>query len=153
MFLIIHRKSISEVSTMRLQFRLSVVSRDRILKAAVSITLLLLCWSASTFGQTNAKREPGDLFAGIELGTDGIRTVALRFSRGEDEPSLKLLYSENIHLGLGRTSSGKFAPRASEEAAQALQKLIARLDQQYRVPAERIFLDRKSTRLNSSHLG
>ncbi|HKX30315.1 MAG TPA: hypothetical protein VJ302_21675 [Blastocatellia bacterium] len=123
------------------------MGRDRILKAAVSINLLLFCWSATIFGQTNAKREAGDLFAGIELGTDGLRTVALRFSRGEDEPSLKLLYSENIHLGLGRTSSGKFAPRASEEAAQALQKLLGRLDQQYRVPAERIFL------IGSSSLG
>src|SRR5262249_20902265 len=44
-------------------------------------------------------------------------------------------------------SSGKFAPRASEEAAQAIQKLLARLEQQYRIPPDRIYL------VGSSSLG
>jgi hypothetical protein len=119
----------------------------KILRTAVSISLLVAYLSLSAAGQVAAKRESGDLYAGIELSADGIKTVALRFSRGEDEPGVKLLYSENIHLGLGRTSSGKFAPRASEEAALAIQKLLTRLEQQFRVPTERIYL------IGSSSLG
>src|SRR5262245_14538017 len=130
---------------MPLKIRPSVFSLRKILIASFSTNLLLCLLIASAPGQPAVNSESGGLYAGIELSGDGIKTVALRFA--SQEPSLKLVYSENVHLSLGRTSSGKFAPRASEEAAQAVFKLLSRLEQQYQVPESRIYL------IGSSSLG
>ncbi len=122
---------------MNIQIRLNDCSARGVPKAVISVFLLLVISSASLTGQ--APPEQGDLYGGIELSAEGAKAIVLRISRSKEEPGLKLLYSEIVYLALGRTSSGEFAPQASAEAARAVQKLLARL-QQYQVPSERIFL-------------
>ncbi|HEY7182122.1 MAG TPA: hypothetical protein VIC84_11915 [Blastocatellia bacterium] len=90
---------------------------------------------------------PGEIYAGIELTTEGVRGIALRVSRSEEEADLKLIYSENIPLALGRAADGQFAPEAANEAAQTVLALLARLRQQSQAPPEHIFL------IGSSGLG
>ncbi|MGH9843540.1 MAG: hypothetical protein ACREEM_32785 [Blastocatellia bacterium] len=91
-----------------------------------------------------------ELYAGIEVGADDVKAVALRVSQSEGESGFKLVYSEIVRLALQRTSSGQFAPQASAEAAQAILKLLTRLRQQYQVPPEHIHLI-GSSRLRADH--
>jgi len=132
---------------MNLKIRLGAVSAHRILKLTGSLCLLLHCLDATAMGQEKPSTEPGEIYAGIELTTEGARAIALRISRGEEDPGLKLLYSETIRLALGRAGDGQFAPQAAQEAAQTVLTLLTRLRQQCQAPPERVFL------IGSSGLG
>src|SRR5215813_4930213 len=122
----------------------------RILKAIVSLSLLLSCLNAPSMAQAGAQAgptQPGEVYAGIEITTEWVRAIALRFSRSEDESGLKLLYSENIRLALARDGDGQITTQAAKEAAQTVLKLLTRLRQQSQAPPERVFL------IGSSGLG
>ncbi len=118
-----------------------------ILRMAVSAILLISSLDAPANGQTAPANEPSGLYAGIELSIEGAKAVALRVSRGEEEPGLKVIYTEFIRLSLGRTSSGGFKPRATLDAAEVIQKLLMQLRQQHQIQSERIYL------IGSSELG
>jgi hypothetical protein len=115
---------------------------------------LLNCLSAPSIAQTGAQAtpqaaptQPGEVYAGIEITTEWVRAIALRFSRSEDESGPKLLYSENIRLALARDGDGHITTQAAKEAAQTVLKLLTRLRQQSQAPPERVFL------IGSSGLG
>ena len=145
-------------------FRLSVSpslcpSVLKFMKAIASLILLLHCAGVPSMAQTVVQNgaqavaqagqssQPGEIYAGIELTTEGARAIALRVSRSEEEPDLKLIYSENIPLALGRAGDGQFAPDAANQAALAVLALLARLRQQSQAPPEHVFL------IGSSGLG
>lgn len=115
----------------------------KVLKFPLPISLLLFVLSAVTPGQVVLQIPPGstsELYGGIELSDEGVKVIALQVSPGEDEPSLKGVYSEIIRLRLGRASDGEFPPQASADAAQAVSAALTRLRRQYRVPLDRIYL-------------
>jgi hypothetical protein len=129
------------------------------MKAIASLILMFHFAGAQTMAQTVVptgvqavaqaaqSSQPGEIYAGIELTTEGIRAIALRVSRSEEESDLKLLYSDNIPLALGRAADGQFAPQAANEAAQTVLTLLTRFRQQSQAPPEHIFL------IGSSGLG
>jgi hypothetical protein len=132
------------------------VNARKILKAIVSLSLLLNCLNALSIAQQAggtqstpqaAPTQPGEVYAGIELSTEWVRAIALRVSRNEDDSGIKLIYSENIRLALGRDGDGKITLQASKEAAQTVLKLLARLRQQTQAPPDHVFL------IGSSGLG
>jgi hypothetical protein len=112
----------------------------KILRAIVSLSLLLHCLNGSTAGQAPPATQPGEIYAGIELTTEWVRAIALSVTRSEEESGLKLIYSENIRLALERSSDGQFTPQAAKEAAQTVLKLLTRLRRQSQAPPERVFL-------------
>jgi hypothetical protein len=135
--------------------RYLVYETYRSLKAIVSLSLLLNCLNFPSIAQAKgaqttpqtALTQPGEVYAGIEITTEWVRAIALRVSRNEEESGLKLIYSENIRLALGRDSDGQITPQAAKEAAQTILKLLTRLRQQSQAPPERVFL------IGSSGLG
>src|SRR5262245_8431358 len=143
------------------RLRTSVNAR-KILKAIVFLSLLLQCLSAPSIAQAGRAQtrgarprgaqeapatQPGEIYAGIELTTEGLNAIALRVSKDQGESGLKLLYSENIHLALVRDGDGQFPQQAVKETAQTVLKLLARLRQQSQARPERVFL------IGSSELG
>jgi hypothetical protein len=98
-------------------------------------------------GQTAPSTKSGEIYAGIELTSEGARAIALRVSINEEETGLKLVYSEAIPLALVRAGNGQFAPQAIQKAVQTVLKLMTRLREQLQTPPERIFL------IGSSGLG
>ena len=123
----------------------------RILTVIVSLSLLFSCLSAPSITQTGgaqaAPTQPGEVYAGIELTTEAVRAIALRISKKYDESGLKLIYSENIRLALGRDGDGQITPQAAKEAAQTVLKLLTRLRQQSQAPPDHVYL------IGSSELG
>src|SRR5262245_61927172 len=98
----------------------------RSLKAVVCLSLLLLCLNAQSTAQAGgaqaggaqaagAQTAPapnGEVYAGIELSSEGVRAIALRVSKNEEESGLKLIYSEHIRLALARSGDGQITPQA-----------------------------------------
>jgi len=128
----------------------------KILKSIVFLSLSLHCLNAPSIaraggaqagGEAAPSTQPGEIYAGIELTTEGVRAIALRISRTEEDSGLKLVYSENIRLALVRAGDGQLAPQAVKEVAQTVLKLLTRLRQQSQAPPERVFL------IASSELG
>src|SRR5262249_52387546 len=109
-----------------------------------SLSLLLNCFNAPSIAQAGGQAAPspqlGGIYAGIELTTEGVRAIALRISRSEEDSGLKLIHSENIHLALVRAGDGQVAPQAVKETAQTILKLLTRLRQHSQAPPERVFL-------------
>jgi hypothetical protein len=121
----------------------------RSLKAIVCLSLLLPCLNAQSMAQAGgaqaggaqtAPAPTGEVYAGIELSSEGVRAIALRVSKNEEESGLKLIYSEHIRLALARSGDGQITPQAAKEAAQTVLKLLARLRQQSQAPPEHVFL-------------
>jgi len=127
--------------------RLITFNASLILKAIASLSLLLHCLSFPATGQTAPSTKSGEIYAGIELTSEGARAIALSVSINEEETGLKLVYSETIPLALGRAGNGQFAPQAIQNAVQTVLKLMTRLRQQFQTPPERVFL------IGSSELG
>jgi hypothetical protein len=95
--------------------------------------------SAGQSALTRPSAQSGDLYGGIELSDEGVKAIALQVSQGDDEPSLKTVYSEIIRLSLGRTSGGEFPPQASADSAKAVLKVLKRLREQYGVKLDHIY--------------
>ena len=114
----------------------------KVLTLPLSVCLLLCVLCAMTLGQASPSNPPGssvELYGGIELSNEGVKVIALQVSQTDDEPSIKGIYSEMIRLRLGRANDGEFPPQASTDAAQAVSTALSRLQQQYKVPPERIY--------------
>jgi len=95
-----------------------------------------------TLGQASPSNPPGssgELYGGIELSNEGVKVIALQVTQTDDEPTIKGIYSDMIRLRLGRASDGEFPPQASADAAQAVSTALSRLQQQYKVPSDRIY--------------
>ncbi len=131
---------------MNLKTRLKAGVARKTLKAIVVLYFLLHYPNATALGQTPAT-DPMEIYAGIELTPREARAIALGVSGSEEEPGLKLIYSENVPLALGRDGDGQFAPQAVQEATQTVLKLLTQLKQQYKARPERLFL------IGSSGLG
>jgi hypothetical protein len=129
------------------KIRLITFNARLILKAIASLSLVLHCLSFPAMGQTAPSTKSGEIYAGIELTSEGAKAIALRVYINEEEIGLKLVYSETIPLALGRAGNGQFAPQAIQKAVQAVLKLMSRLRQQLQTSPERIFL------IGSSGLG
>src|SRR5215510_10042648 len=87
---------------------------------SVGVLLCVLC--AMTPGQgapSNPPGSSGELYGGIELSDEGVKVIALQVTPtpGEEEPTIKGIYSDVIRLRLGRTNDGEFPPQASVDAA------------------------------------
>jgi hypothetical protein len=95
---------------------------------------------AQAIGQAAPTAQTGEIYAGIEITTEGIRAIALRVSKSAEDSGLKLIYSENIHLPLVRGRDGQFTRQTVRETSQTVLNLMTRLRRESQVPYERIFL-------------
>jgi hypothetical protein len=114
----------------------------KVLTLPLSVCLLLCVLCAMTLGQASPSNPPGssaELYGGIELSNEGVKVIALQVTQTDDEPNIKGIYSDMIRLRLGRASDGEFPAQASADAAQAVSTALSRLQQQYKVPLDRIY--------------
>jgi len=132
---------------MRLEILSNFNSSSSFVKTVKIIILLSAISQAAFREQEPATNRSTDIYAAIELSAEGAKVAALQFSKNEDDPEVKLIYSDLVKFSLARSVEGEFAPKAAIEGASAVQKLLQRLRQEYNVPDERIYL------LGTSELG
>ncbi len=113
-------------------------SRINPLKFALALLFAVsLIPSPPTYGQSS-KTGPEELYGGIEIGSKGIKATAIRVSDNENGYSVKLIYAEVINTAAPQLKDNKFSPEIIQETALAVQKLLTRMRQEYKVPLERI---------------
>ncbi|MEK7833877.1 MAG: hypothetical protein AAB401_22505, partial [Acidobacteriota bacterium] len=97
------------------------------------------------FGQTRPAQRPQggfsqrELHGGIEINMRGAQGIGLRISGEEENFNVSILFTELI-LSPMTVSEGKFTPESIREMVVAIQKHMRRMQQDYRIPLENIYL-------------
>jgi hypothetical protein len=107
-------------------------------EAALILSLLLAGLGTIARGQSSINSR--ELFAGIELSSEGIKAIAIRISNNEDGSGVKLVNSEMIDLSLEPTGRVPNTAQVVERAAAAVARLQSQLQQQYQVPPQQIYI-------------
>jgi hypothetical protein len=110
----------------------------KFLEAALTFSLVLSGLGALAKGQSTIN--PRELFAGIELSSEGIKAIVIRISGNEDGSGVRLVNSEMIDLSLELTAQVTSAIEVAERAADAVAKLQSQLQQQYGMPPEQVYI-------------
>jgi ribonucleotide monophosphatase NagD (HAD superfamily) len=110
----------------------------KILEAALTFGLFLS--GLGVLAQGQASINPRELFAGIELGSEGIKAIAIRISKNEDGSGVRLVNSEMIDLSLELSGGVESATEVAERAAVTVARLQSQLQQQYSVPPEQVYI-------------
>lgn len=107
----------------------------------VLVWVLFALLSCSLTAQAKSKIQVADeLHGGIEVGSKGIKAIALRITGESDNYSVKVMYAEIINTTLVQTKNGSFTPEAIRDTANAIQQFYQRLQKDYRVPTENIHI-------------
>jgi exopolyphosphatase/pppGpp-phosphohydrolase len=79
---------------------------------------------------------------GIEIGAKGVKTIALDVTGDADNFDIKVLMTgtENTTLTAGLAEAGRFSPEALQATAEAVAKFANTLQQEHKVPTERIYV-------------
>ncbi|MDX2040081.1 MAG: hypothetical protein SF097_02480 [Acidobacteriota bacterium] len=96
--------------------------------------------SGSAQSKSSAPALPEDLHGGIEIGSKGVKAIALRIFGEGDDYSVKVLYAEIVNTTPVQTKDGKFTTEAIRDTANAVQRLRQRMLQDYKVPAENMHI-------------
>ncbi|MBS1792016.1 MAG: hypothetical protein JST85_30195 [Acidobacteria bacterium] len=102
--------------------------------------VLALTIGVSTARAVNSVQDVDELHGGIEIGSKGIKVIALRISGETDNYSVKVLYAEVINTTLMQTKNGQFTPEAIRDTANAVQQFYQRIRQEHQIPIENIHI-------------
>ncbi len=80
------------------------------------------------------------LHGGIEIGSRGVKATAINFSRKGSGYDVKIIYTEVINTSIMKVKDNKFTPEAMQETADAVNKMFTRMQQEYQVPVEQIYI-------------
>ncbi len=115
-------------------------SRITTLKFAFALLISLTLAPVVTlpsYGQA-MKDDQGELFGGIEIGAKGVKATAIRVLDSDEGYSVRLIYAEVINTTVMQLKDNKFTLEIIKDTTQAVQKLFTRMQQEYKVPPERI---------------
>lgn len=105
----------------------------------VSINLLLisaLCYIG--FARAIPEKRTESLYGGIEVGAKGVKAAVISVRETDEGNSVKLVYAEAINSTIMQLKGNRFAPETINDTALAVQKLMARMKIEYKVPEEQI---------------
>lgn len=112
-------------------------------KASLSAFLFLvlaLSIGASPAHAIHSSQTLEELHGGIEVGSKGIKAIALRITGETDNYNVKVLYAEVINTTLMQTKNGQFTPEAIRDTANAIQQFYQRMRQEHQIPVENIHI-------------
>jgi len=105
------------------------------------LALLLLALPAvPVAGKTVSGGKNDKLHGGIEIGSKGVKATAINFTRKGNGYDVKILYSETINTTIMKVKDNKFTPEAISDTVQAVQKIFAKMQQEYQISPERIYI-------------
>lgn len=105
----------------------------------ISITALLifaLCSIGSA--RTISEKRAESLYGGIEVGAKGVKSAVISVRETDEGNSVKLVYAEAINSTIMQLKENRFEPEAMNDTSLAVQKLMARMKNEYKVSVEQI---------------
>jgi hypothetical protein len=118
---------------------------DGIAKMAIGMALLSLL-SAVCGGDARCQTppspapDPKELHGGIEIALRSVRAIALRVSTNADGENIKILNSDQLTPSTPFPKDDKPTPEYIRDLAQSVQKLSEKLQHDFRVPQNQIYL-------------
>lgn len=117
------------------------------LRKIISITTVL-CFFFFLFGISNSPvaaktalaEKNNKLHGGIEIGSRGVKATAINFTRKGNGYDVKILYTETINTSIMKLKDNRFTPEGLKEAADAVEKMFTKLQTEYQVPVEQIYI-------------
>ncbi|HQR35412.1 MAG TPA: hypothetical protein PLK30_21915 [Blastocatellia bacterium] len=108
----------------------------------LAFVFVLIAFMAGTLPVPAASlpQSAGELHGGIEVGSKGIKAIAIRVTGETDDYTVKVVYAEIINTTVVQTRNGLFTPEAIRDTANAIQQFYQRLKQDHRVPTENIHI-------------
>ena len=118
---------------------------DDITKNAMGVALLgLLCvvGGGDARGQTPGQPDanPKELHGGIEIALRTVRAIVLRVSISPEGDSTKIISSDQITPSTPFPRDDKPTPEYIHELAQTVQKLLEKMQRDFRIPLNQIYL-------------
>lgn len=111
---------------------------EALIHKAFSMLALAALLCVAALAQTTT--EAGELYAGIEIGSKGVKATAIRVKDNEEGYSIKLVYAEVVNTTIMQLKDNKFAPDVIRDTVLAVNKLMLRMRDEMKVPAERIHI-------------
>lgn len=101
-----------------------------------------LCAASGAQAQPARATQPRatELHAGLEVGNRVIRAIALSIANGDEGYNIKVLYSESIIPTTPYPKTPQFTPEYIVDVAANVQRLAERMQRDFKVPAEQIYL-------------
>jgi hypothetical protein len=99
---------------------------------------LILSIQFTANGQPAKKINQIELYGGIEIGVKSIKAIAIQIS----EPSgrIKIVYTEVINNRFAQYNDGNLTPEAIGNIAQTVEPLYRRMQREYQIPQEQIYI-------------
>jgi hypothetical protein len=117
---------------------------DGISKMAIGVALLsmisLVCSDAICQTPNSPATDPKELYGGIEIALRAVRTIALRVSTGPDGENISIRGSDQIIPSTPFPKDEKLSPEYIRDLAQSVQKLSEKLQRDFRIPPDQIYL-------------
>lgn len=110
------------------------------IKPALAFLILLLAVFACSANAESLAVKNNKLHGGIEIGSRGVKGTAINFTRKGNGYDVKILYTETINTSIMKLKDNRFTPEGLKEAADAVKKMFDRLQQEYQVPVEQIYI-------------
>ncbi|MFN0107257.1 MAG: hypothetical protein ACKVZH_00260 [Blastocatellia bacterium] len=112
---------------------------SKLISIAATFCFSLLLISAVA-ADPNPVVKNNKLHGGIEIGARGVKGTAINFTRKGAGYDVKILYTETINTSIMKLKDNRFTPEGLKEAADAVEKIFAKLRQEYQVPVEQIYI-------------
>lgn len=117
---------------------------DGIAKMAIGLALVSLlgvvCGDARCQTPTPSAYDPKELHGGIEVALRSVRAIVLRIPTNAEGDNIKILNSDHLTPSTPFPRDDKPTPEYIRDLAQVVQKLSERLQQDFRVPTNQIYL-------------
>ncbi len=129
------------LKTLLYQQRVSNDSEMRRVHAAFVLCVLFLqAICLPIHAQSTEKNEPSRLHAGIQLDSEGIKSVIIRLPGAEQSSGAEVVHTEVVPMALARTQDGKLAAPFIKAAGEGVKSLLTRIQVEHQVPPTQIYL-------------
>jgi hypothetical protein len=111
-------------------------------KILILVAALLLVDFPSANGQARrpAAAPAEEVRGGIEIGSKGVKAIAVRVSGEEEGYNVKILYAEIINTTPSQTKDGKITPQALRDTVAAVERFHQKLSQEHRIPPDHLHI-------------
>lgn len=112
----------------------------RIGAAFVLCGLFLLAICATVQAQATEQKDPGRLHAGIQIDSEGIKSVIIRVPGAEQSSGAEVVHTEIVPMALVRAQDGKLGAEGIKAAGEGVRLLLTRIQVEHQVPPTQIYL-------------
>src|SRR5215510_1574056 len=106
-------------------------------------SFLLICFlflSSYVYSHHKPKGVDQKIHGGIEVSSEGVKAAVIKISDAEQGSGLEVVFTELSAIALVQNSDGSFKPEVVKTVGQVITEFFTRMQQQFKVPEEQIYI-------------